>query len=113
MIPVRFDGFSAILRLEKFEIHRVFLRFSNLDLTRNLSPNLLAELRGAAVSPEGRPAELRGAAIEAGRAGTRGVFPLSRGHVPECYINPALLQSDYKPSRALDLWEGLNYDTGR
>ena len=44
MIPVRFDGFSAILRLEKFEIHRVFLRFSNIDLTRNLSPNLLAEL---------------------------------------------------------------------
>ena len=69
-------------------------------------PSVTIELRGAAVSPEGRPAELRGAAIEAGRAGTR-------GHVPECYTNPALLQSDYKPSRALDLWEGLNYDTGR
>ena len=25
MIPVRFDGFSAILRLEKFEIHNVVL----------------------------------------------------------------------------------------
>ena len=44
MIPVRFDGFSAILRLETFEIHNVVLHVSNLDLTRNLSPNLLAEL---------------------------------------------------------------------
>ena len=44
MIPVRLDGFSAILRLEKFEIHRVFLRFSNLDPAKNLLPNLLAEL---------------------------------------------------------------------
>ena len=49
MIPVRFDGFSAILQLEKFEIHKVFLRFSNLDLTKNLSPNLLAELCGVAL----------------------------------------------------------------
>ena len=47
MIPVRLDGFSAILRLEKFEIHRVFLRFSNLDPAKNLLPNLLAELCGA------------------------------------------------------------------
>jgi len=47
MIPVRFDGFSAILRLETFEIHNVVLHVSNLDLTRNLSPNLLAELCGA------------------------------------------------------------------
>ena len=44
MIPMRFDGFSPILRLEKFEIHKVFLRFSNLDPTKNLLPNLLAEL---------------------------------------------------------------------
>ncbi|CAH0540028.1 hypothetical protein [Oscillospiraceae bacterium] len=44
MIPMRLDGFSAILRLEKFEIHRVFLRFSNLDPAKNLLPNLLAEL---------------------------------------------------------------------
>ena len=32
MIPVRYDGFSPIPRLEK------------LDLTKNLLPNLLAEL---------------------------------------------------------------------
>ena len=40
-------------------VHTVFLRFSNLDLTKNLSPNLLAKLCGAALilirkaSPEG------------------------------------------------------------
>lgn len=44
MIPVRFDGFSAILRLEKFEIHNVVLHVSNLDPAKNLLPNLLAEL---------------------------------------------------------------------
>ena len=45
----RFGGsFPPILRFEKFEIHTVFLRFPNLDLTKNLSPNLLAELRGLA-----------------------------------------------------------------
>ena len=44
MIPVRFDGFLPILRLETFEIHKVFLRFSNLDPAKNLLPNLLAEL---------------------------------------------------------------------
>lgn len=37
-------------------MHKVFLRFSNLGLAKNLSPNLLAELRGVAlkqgVSPE-------------------------------------------------------------
>ena len=44
MIPMRLDGFSAILQLETFEIHNVVLHVSNLDLTRNLSPNLLAEL---------------------------------------------------------------------
>ena len=48
--PSRFDGsFPPILRFEKFEIHTVFLRFSNLGLTKNLSPNLLAELCGAAL----------------------------------------------------------------
>ena len=41
----RFAGsFPPILRFEKLEIHTVFLRFSNLGLTKNLSPNLLAEL---------------------------------------------------------------------
>ena len=64
----RFDGsFPPILRFEKIEIlrsrwrrrsltdaacplrvHTVFLRFSNLALAKNLSPNLLAELYGAA-----------------------------------------------------------------
>ena len=41
-------------RFEKREIHKVFLRFSNLALAKNLSPNLLAELCGVAL-------ELRGA----------------------------------------------------
>ena len=46
----RFAGsFPPILRFEKLEIHNVFLRFSNLGLAKNLSPNLLAELRGAAI----------------------------------------------------------------
>ena len=46
----RFGGsFPPILRFEKLEIHTVFLRFSNLGLTKNLSPNLLAELCGAAL----------------------------------------------------------------
>ena len=30
-------------------VHKVFLRFSNLGLAKNLSPNLLAELCGAAL----------------------------------------------------------------
>ena len=38
-----------MLRFEKREIHKVFLRFPNLALTKNLSPNLLAELRGEAL----------------------------------------------------------------
>ena len=47
---LRFAGsFPPILRFEKFEIHTVFLHFPNLDLTKNLSPNLLAELCGAAL----------------------------------------------------------------
>ena len=41
----RFGGsFPPILRFEKLEIHTVFLRFSNRDLTKKLSSNLLAEL---------------------------------------------------------------------
>ena len=48
--PSRFGGsFPPMLRFEKREIHKVFLRFPNLALTKNLSPNLLAELRGAAI----------------------------------------------------------------
>jgi len=47
---VRFSGFfPPILRFEKLEIHTVFLRFSNLGLTKNLSPKPLAELCGAAL----------------------------------------------------------------
>ena len=42
-------SFPPILRFEKFEIHTVFLRFSSLALTKNLSPNLLAELRSVAL----------------------------------------------------------------
>ena len=48
----RFAGyFLPILRSEKCEIHTVSLRFSNLDLTKKLLPNRLAELRGAALYP--------------------------------------------------------------
>ncbi|MCI6808334.1 MAG: hypothetical protein MR887_09825, partial [Clostridiales bacterium] len=70
--PARFGGsFPPILRFEKLEIlrsrwrrrsltdaacplrvHTVFLRFSNLGLTKNLSPNLLAELCGVALKKE-------------------------------------------------------------
>ena len=35
-------SFSSILRFEKFEVHKVHLHFSNLDLTKNLSPTILA-----------------------------------------------------------------------
>ena len=53
--PSRFDrSFPAILRFEKFEIHAVFQHFSNLDLTKNLSPNRIAELRSAAITPSER-----------------------------------------------------------
>ena len=46
----RFGGsFPPILRFETFEIHKVFLHVSNLGLTENLSPNLLAESCGAAL----------------------------------------------------------------
>ncbi len=40
--------FLPILRFEKIEIHKVFLHFSNLASTKNLSPNAFAELCGAA-----------------------------------------------------------------
>ena len=49
VVSARFAGsFPPILRFETFEIHTVFLHVSNLDLAKNLSPNLLAELCGAA-----------------------------------------------------------------
>ena len=45
------DGgsFSPNLRFEKLEIHKVFLRFPNLALTKNLSVNLLAKFCDAAL----------------------------------------------------------------
>ena len=46
----RFAGsFPPMLRFETFEIHTGFLHVSNPDLAKNLSPNLLAELCGAAL----------------------------------------------------------------
>ena len=42
--PTADDGsFPPILRFEKREIHTVFLRFPNLDLTKNLSPSTAAD----------------------------------------------------------------------
>jgi hypothetical protein len=32
------ESFAPTLRLEKLEIHKVFLRFPTLDLSKNLSP---------------------------------------------------------------------------
>jgi len=50
IVSARFGGsFSPIPQFEKFEIHTVFLRFSNFDSTKNLSPNLLAKLYGVAI----------------------------------------------------------------
>ena len=47
----RFAGsYPPILRFEKLEIHTVFLHVSNLDLVKNLSPDLLAELCGVTLS---------------------------------------------------------------
>ena len=47
----RFAGFfPPILRFEKLEIHTGFLRVSNLDPAKNLSPDLLAELCGVTLS---------------------------------------------------------------
>ena len=37
------ESFLPILRFGKLEIHKVFLRFPNLDLTKNLSPTILAD----------------------------------------------------------------------
>ena len=37
------ESFPPILRFEKLEIHPVFLRFSNLVLTKNLSPSILGD----------------------------------------------------------------------
>ena len=49
IVSTRFAGsFPPILRFEKLERHPVFLRFSNLALTKNLSANLLVKLCGAA-----------------------------------------------------------------
>ena len=41
-------SFAPILRFEKLEIHKVFLRFPNLDLIPNLSLNALARFCGIA-----------------------------------------------------------------
>ena len=49
--PARFGGsFPPIHRFEKFEIHKGYLHFPNLALTKNLSPNLLVELCVAALN---------------------------------------------------------------
>ena len=42
-------SFPPILRFEKREIHKVFLRFPNLDLTKNPTPSHLAKLCGDAI----------------------------------------------------------------
>ena len=50
-VSAAFGGsFAPILRFEKLEIHKVFLRFPSLVLKQNLSPNALADLRCAALS---------------------------------------------------------------
>ncbi len=50
LASARFGGYvPPSLRFEKIEIHTGFLHFSNLDLAKDLSPDLLAELRGAAL----------------------------------------------------------------
>lgn len=43
-------SFLPILRFEKLEMHTAFLRFSNHDLTKNLTPNLFADLCSAALN---------------------------------------------------------------
>jgi hypothetical protein len=46
---VGFAGaFSPQIRCENLEIHKVFRRFRNKFVTKNFSPNLLAELCGIA-----------------------------------------------------------------
>ena len=42
------ESFASILQFEKLEIHTVSLRFSNFNLSQNLSAIALASLRGAA-----------------------------------------------------------------
>ena len=37
-------SFAATFRFENLEIHKVFLRLSNLNLRQNLSPTALADL---------------------------------------------------------------------
>ena len=44
------ESFLPILRFGKLEIHKVFLRFPNLDLTKNLSPTILADFFRASVT---------------------------------------------------------------
>ena len=51
IVSARIGGsFPPMLRFETLEIHKVCLRVSNLALTKNLSPNLLAESCGAALA---------------------------------------------------------------
>ena len=104
----RFGGsFPPILRFETFEIHKVFLHVSNLDLAKNLSPNLLAELRGVALknskgcSPSGctlfvwlrflfHPRQV-GERVAAEVIGDRPVEPLPQGQRPAIFRVFALL----------------------
>ena len=49
--PAADDGsFPPILRFEKWEIHKVFRHFSNLVLTKNLSPSTAADLIRASIN---------------------------------------------------------------
>ena len=51
IVSARIGGsFPPMLRFETLEIHKVCLRVSNLALTKNLSPKLLAESCGAALA---------------------------------------------------------------
>ena len=45
-------SFAATFRLENLEIHKVFLRFFNLDLRQNLSPTALADLFRASLESD-------------------------------------------------------------
>ena len=42
-------SFAPTVQFEKLEIHKVFLRFPNLDLTKNPTPSHLAKLCGDAI----------------------------------------------------------------
>ena len=49
-------SFAATFRFENLEIHKVFLRFSNLNLRQNLSPTALADLfRASLTQTFGKP----------------------------------------------------------